>query len=130
RNSGGWQDVLEPMDFVEIWCWIPPRVPDRPIMRGFIDTVREDFDIASGTPDKWITIAGRDYGKLILITKLYDIVTKLPVSIQLLKTWKDTFAKIFGFDRDNPDAKPEPEAAALASGQRDEGSTFMPHEIQ
>src|SRR5438477_8319561 len=58
RNAGQWQDVLEPMDFVEIYAWVPPRKPERPLMRGFIDTVREDFDIASGTPDKWITIAG------------------------------------------------------------------------
>jgi hypothetical protein len=88
-----WQDAIEAMDYVELWAWVPPRQPDRPLMRGFIDTIGESFDIQSGTPQHSISIAGRDFGKLALITKLYYTKEQEPESLTIIKKWTE------GFDR-------------------------------
>jgi hypothetical protein len=130
RNAGGWQDVLECMDFVEIWAWIPPRKPDRPLMRGFIDTVGEEFSIASGKPQRRVVITGRDYGKIIWFTKLYDIVSDEAVTIELLKKWHQGFMNLFAWTKTAPDDIPPPERPPMVSGQKDAGMSFTPSEIE
>jgi hypothetical protein len=124
-NAGGWHDIVEPMDYVEIFMWVPPRTPDRPVMRGFIDTVAEEFDIASGTPQRRITITGRDYGKLLLITKLYDIVSDA-VGPEMFRRFTETFRKLFGLSASDPNALPPSESPAMGSGQTTDGPAYTP----
>jgi len=124
-NAEGWQDAVEPMDYVEIYMWVPPRTPDRPVMRGFIDTVAEEFDIASGTPRRHITITGRDYGKLLLITKLYDPVSDA-ITPELFRKFHDTFRRLFGLSESNPNALPPSESPPMGSGQITDGPAYTP----
>ena len=65
-----WSTRIQPMSYVEISLWVPPR-PKQIVMRGFVDTVAETFSIESGTPHHQVIIAGRDFGKIPLITKLF-----------------------------------------------------------
>ena len=78
-----WQDVIEPMDYVEIRLTgngpIPLNKPSRNelangalLMRGFVDVVGITGSIGGGTPERVITINGRDYGKIALIFTLYS----------------------------------------------------------
>jgi hypothetical protein len=67
-----WVDVIQPMDYVEISMWVPPR-PKKVVMRGFVDTVSESLSIGGGHPGHCVIVAGRDYGKLTLITKVYAL---------------------------------------------------------
>lgn len=93
-----WIDVISPMDFVEIWAWVPPDMPVppmAPLIRGFVDTVSERFGIASGQPQRHIQIAGRDFGQIALISNLYYLTDQV-VSIAILKRWKKGFDKLSG----------------------------------
>lgn len=81
RPAGGvfgaqtWHDLVHPMDHVTIQMWVPPRKP-RVVMTGFVDAILDQFSIAQGRPNHTIVIAGRDYGKLLLISKLYALDLK------------------------------------------------------
>lgn len=112
-NAGkSWQDVIEPMDYVEISAWVPPRRDEVPIFRGFVDSVGESFSIGGGQPQGHvISVVGRDYGKITLVTKLYYVGEKLPETLAIFQKWKDGFDKLF-----KPE-DPDPEAAAWSAAE-------------
>jgi hypothetical protein len=96
-----WTRMLSPMDYVEISLWVPPREP-RVVMRGFVDTVAESFTIESGTPQWQIIVAGRDYGKIGLITKLFYLDLerrKIPQELKLFQDWQTGFDALGAGDR-------------------------------
>ena len=76
RRAGGafgaltWNDIIHPMDHVTIRMWVPPNKP-RIVMTGFVDTIADQFTIAGGRPAHSIVVTGRDYGMLLLVTKLF-----------------------------------------------------------
>jgi len=127
-NAGGWQDVVEPQDYVEVFMWVPPRKPEIPVMRGWIDTVAEEFDIASGIPQRSITITGRDYGKLLLITCPYDIVSDA-VPVDILKKMHEGYYELFGWANYDPNARPPSESPPMAENQITDGPAYRPHEM-
>jgi hypothetical protein len=127
-NAGGWQDVVECMDFIEIFLWCPPRRPDIPVMRGFVDTITEDFSIEGGQPQRKIVITGRDYGKLLLLTKLYDPITESEQDF-LWNRFIATFQLLFGPEAGNPKAVPLPESPAMPAGATVDGPFFTPVEL-
>jgi hypothetical protein len=86
-----WLARIQPMSYVEISLWVPPR-PKQIVMRGFVDTVAESFSIEGGTPSRSIIIAGRDYGKLTLITRLFYLdLPKIPQEFELFRQWQIGF---------------------------------------
>lgn len=129
NHADGWQDVVGPMDYVEIWAWSPPRTPFRPLMRGFVDTVGERFSIAGGNPDRVVVIAGRDYGKMLLNTKLYYLDKAEAQSITIFQRWEEGFRRLFGWHESDVSALPEPDAAPLPAGQTVDGPNFSPSDI-
>lgn len=102
-----WTDIIKPMDYVEVWAWVPPRAPRVPLMRGFVDRVGEVFNIESGAPEHRIVIAGRDYGKLALCTKLYYPHGEVQ-NIELLKAWQSGIDEITGYGTDRPNPEQDP----------------------
>ena len=78
RPAGGafgqktWHDLIHPMDQITIKMWVPPN-PERVVMTGFVDTVVEQFSIGGGRPSRVVVVAGRDYGKLLLVSKFYAL---------------------------------------------------------
>jgi hypothetical protein len=89
-----WTSRIQPMSYVEISMWVPPRKPTI-VMRGFVDTVAESFSIEGGSPGRMVLIAGRDYGKLLLVTKLFYLDmdrSGIPPELHLFQEWK------WGFD--------------------------------
>lgn len=121
---GHWRDMLGAMDYVEITLHVPPRLP-KIVMRGFIDTVTEEFSIHGGTPERVIIINGRDYGKLLLITRLYYTDSEEGFHIPLLKAWKEGMDRIFSW-RTNP---PPPISDALPIGGDTNLTKFQPKEF-
>lgn len=100
RSTKDWTR-LGPMDYCEISLWVPPRAP-RVVMRGFVDTVAESFSIQGGMPQRVYIVAGRDYGKLTLNSKLFylDLERKgLPQELQLFERWQQGFDSLSTGDR-------------------------------
>lgn len=130
QTDATWTDVLQPGDYVEITMHVPPRHPDRPTMRGFIDNVGMQFSIAEGHPQRVIAVGGRDYGMIPLITKRYYIDKKLAANIAIFRQWADAARLIFGWNKHDPDALPPPEADQLTPKQTSNGPVFKPAEIE
>lgn len=119
-----WRDLLGPMDYVEISMWTPPR-PPTVVMRGFVDVVHDSFSMAGGTPQRTVTITGRDYGKLLLLTKLYYLDAKTQ-QVFLFERWKEAFLKNFAF-RDGQ--LPNPEHTPLPPDQQTDLPTWTPLDL-
>jgi hypothetical protein len=126
-NSEGWQDAFDPMDYVEVFAWAPPRLPDRPIVRGWVDHIGEQFVIAGGHPTRAVVIVGRDYGKLLLNTKLYWVDSDY-IQVEILRRWQTGFKELFGW-KGGPSSLPKPEAEPLAPGETEDGPNFTPAQI-
>jgi hypothetical protein len=87
QEAGEWFDTIEANDFCEISMWVPPR-PKRVIMRGLIDSVGDALSLRSNVPQHAVTVTGRDFGKIGLITKLYYIDKKfLPENVTIFQEW-------------------------------------------
>lgn len=97
-SSLTWYDILSTMDYVELWAWSPPLMPDRPLMRGFIDTVNFVASIGGDHPQVRIMVRGRDFGKLALITKMYYVNKSYASTVEILNQWRQGIEKIFGWD--------------------------------
>jgi len=113
------------MDFCEIYFWVPPRQPEHPVMRGFIDTVCEEFDIASGTPERRVVMTGRDYGKLLLNTKPYDPVSQA-IRPEIFQRFHEGFRRLFGWSETDTNALPPSESPPMRSGQITDGPAYTP----
>jgi hypothetical protein len=98
-RATSFHDLIPLMSYVEVFCWVPPREPKIPLLRGWVDTVGETFDISSGTPGRRLIVAGRDYTKLAMVSSLYyhhdqlDDPTVLPLAI--LQQLKDGLEALF-----------------------------------
>lgn len=70
KHSGKtWDELLQPMDYIEIRAIQNPRAGEMPIiMRGFIDYAGKSgtFAQTGGPSEPRVTIQGRDYSKLLL----------------------------------------------------------------
>lgn len=102
-----WRDLLSMGDFIEISVWVPPR-PPTVVMRGFLDVVEDSFSIEGGTPQRSIVIAGRDFGKILLLTKLYYLDAQTQQSF-IFDRWKQAFYNLFawkGGQLPNPEHTP------------------------
>lgn len=88
RKRGGqtWDELLQPMDYIEIRAHENPRPGTIPvIMRGFVDYVSKSatFAQAGGPSEPRVTIQGRDYSKLLLewqVLYLYTMNNQLKMS--------------------------------------------------
>jgi hypothetical protein len=94
-NTRSWDDVIAAMDFIEILIGVPPRNL-RLVMRGFVDTVNRARDLSSGKPRHVIHVAGRDYGKLLLVTKLYFFDSLNP-RFSLFERFEAAASALFGW---------------------------------
>ncbi len=92
-----WYDILSTMDYVELWAWSPPEVPDRPLMRGFIDDIQREWSISGDQPQRVIRVRGRDFGKISLMTKLYYVNKDYAVTAIVLEKWRQGIEKIFAW---------------------------------
>ncbi|MHB1418302.1 MAG: hypothetical protein ACYCX4_01755 [Bacillota bacterium] len=78
-----WFDKIRPQDMVVIRFARLAKNKAKPpvIMRGFVDNVRETYAIDDqGKPHRAILINGRDYGKLLLVIKVYYLYELDPVA--------------------------------------------------
>lgn len=100
-GTSSWHDVLQPMSFVEIALWTPPR-DRRVVMRGFVDVVEDRFTIEGGRPVRRIAVLGRDYGKLLLTTRLYwhDAFSE---HLELFQRWQAAQAALLGWGAEELD---------------------------
>jgi len=56
----GWEDVLLPYTYVEIWAQrIPGDSEERPLLLGLIDTVEVSWDFSGPQPRRVVNVAGR-----------------------------------------------------------------------
>ena len=81
KGESTWADLIEPMDYVEIRASATGQKTNGKlpiIMRGFVDSVGEGFAIgATGGPSEpRITIAGRDYSKLLIVWQILYLWTQ------------------------------------------------------
>ncbi len=86
-----WQDVISPMDYVEIDLSPSGAVgagstSTSAKFRGFIDSVEMVWTLEDGRPFPAIRISGRDYTKLLIDMQLY-LLGNVPPSLQVLLTW-------------------------------------------
>jgi hypothetical protein len=103
-NAESWTHIIDTMDYVELWAWIPPRTPDRPLMRGWVDGVGGTFSIGDGQPAQAVQVTGRDFGKLALMTKLYytdEVDGQVDAEqIAIMQHWRDGFDKVMKVKRE------------------------------
>lgn len=123
-----WQDLIGPMDYIELWAWVPPRRKSFPIMRGFVDTVVEEFNIADGRPLRHVIVAGRDYGAFLLITKPYYFNTSATQQVEILKRFLEGFNLLNGWSGEGK--PPSPVIEPLKDGELTKDQAFKPAEIQ
>lgn len=119
-----WRDVLGVHDFVEISIEVPPR-PRTIVMRGFIDTVTEQFSIQGGKPQRTVHVNGRDYGKLLLNTKLYYLDEETQQTF-ILNKWRQGFDNLFAWKSGEP---PNPEHTPLARNAATDAPQFAPRDL-
>ena len=86
-----WQDVITPMDYVEIDLSPSGAVgagasTTSAKFRGFVDSVEMVFTLQDGAPFPAIRISGRDYSKLLVDMQLY-LLGNVPPAMQVLLTW-------------------------------------------
>lgn len=124
----GWEDCIEQMDFCELWFWVPPRLPLHPVMRGFVDNVGKEFDIGSGIPEIRIVITGRDYGKLLILTKIWDPLSDAE-SPEIFKKFQAAQYTTFGWSTSDATVGPPPEHPPMAAGAVTEGPSFTPNQM-
>lgn len=120
-----WRDVLGVNDFVEISIEVPPR-PRTIVMRGFIDTVTEQFSIQGGKPQRTVHVNGRDYGAVLLLTKLYFTDSHTSESVQIFEKWREGFEKLFAWKSGEP---PDPEHAPLPPNAVTDAPQFAPRDL-
>jgi len=120
--SEKWTDIFSPMDYVEILARVPPR-PWRVVMRGWLDTVGETFSIESGQPQHQVLLAGRDYGKIVLMSKLWYPHETVPQTLTILQRWADGFHRTSG-----PGVGVIPDVFPGDTGSTPSGSFFRPQE--
>lgn len=118
-----WRDTLATMDYVEISIQVAPRPPVI-VMRGFIDTVTEQGSIADGRPARTIQITGRDFGQLLLNTKLYYLDG--PQQLEIIKRWQEGFLKLFAWTEG---AFPAPEHPPLALNEVTDAPRYSPRDL-
>lgn len=121
--SGAWWDALTPMDFVEIRIWVPPHKSAWPLFRGFIDTVAMSANYGA-RGQRTVTIAGRDYGKLLLNTRLF-YPTEGIQQVALFEKWQQAYKDVFG-DLHGL----SPERPPMAENQESDGPNFSPSALQ
>lgn len=73
RFTSTWAYKIRPMDYIEIRMGHGRGgVQERPVLRGFVDNVRESVGSDDqGNPQWNITVNGRDFGKLLVIFQIY-----------------------------------------------------------
>jgi hypothetical protein len=86
-----WQDVITPMDYVEIDLSPSGAVgagssTASAKFRGFVDSVAMVWTLEDGRPFPAIRISGRDYSKLLVDMQLY-LLGDVPPALQVLLTW-------------------------------------------
>jgi hypothetical protein len=86
-----WQDIVGPMDYVEIDLSPSGAVgagasTTSAKFRGFVDSVEMVWTLEDGRPFPAIRISGRDYSKLLVDMQLY-LLGNVPPSMQVLLTW-------------------------------------------
>lgn len=85
QNLRSWYYRVSPMDYIEIaFSRDPARFEPKIIMRGFVDrvAVSAQVDAGTGRPYRGYTIAGRDFGKILEIAKIYylkEIMADIPI---------------------------------------------------
>lgn len=131
-----WEDIIAPMDFVEIWMWEPPRTR-RTVMRGFVDAIGETFAIQEN-PSRVVIVAGRNYGKLLQISKLWYLSNPSAglrtqfMGQTLFEAWTDAYNKITSRNKDGspgePDQAPLAHAVATDGKLPATGPVFTPQE--
>jgi hypothetical protein len=95
-----WQDVLSPMDFVEIDLSPSGAVgagasTTSAKFRGFVDSVEMVWTLEDGRPFPAIRISGRDYSKLLVDMQLY-LLGNVPPAMQVLLTWLQGISALQG----------------------------------
>ncbi|MGE0825524.1 MAG: hypothetical protein AB7G75_26250 [Candidatus Binatia bacterium] len=120
--SGAWWDILSPQDFCEIRIWVPPAKAFQPVMRGFIDTVSLHANYGA-RGQRVVSIAGRDYGKLFLNTRLY-YPTEEVQQAALFQRWQHAYKDLFGDLHGAP-----PERPSMSPNQTDDGPNFSPSDL-
>ena len=118
-----WRDVLAPMDYVEISIEIAPRLPTV-IMRGFVDTVSEQGQIGERGASRTVQVTGRDFGKLLLITKLYYLDGVQQVVI--FEKWRQAFLSLFAWNGGKP---PPPEHPPLPRNVNTNAPLYSPQDL-
>jgi hypothetical protein len=95
-----WQDVITPMDYVEIDLSPSGAVgagasTASAKFRGFVDSIEMVFTLQDGAPFPAIRISGRDYSKLLVDMQLY-LLGNVPPSMQVLLTWLQGISALQG----------------------------------
>ncbi len=82
RDAQGhtWAQRVRPMDYVELRFGhhVPPGQDPPLILRGFVDQCRESWVMAGDRPQRQVILAGRDFGKLLLVTTVATAIVGLP----------------------------------------------------
>jgi hypothetical protein len=135
-----WDDLISPMDYIEIWMWEPPR-DKQIIMRGFVDAVGESFAMGPDAPNRQVIVAGRNYGKLLQISKLWYVANAATLAQAgsdaqinaLFKAWKKAYDKLisrFGDGSPGPaDQEAMKSAVATAGSLPKTGPFFKPQDV-
>ena len=83
ENKLSWYYAVAPMDYIEISFSRESTEPLEVVMRGFVDTVGLKTSVdQEGKPFRAYTIKGRDFGKMMEITRIYylkEISQDLPL---------------------------------------------------
>lgn len=111
------------MDYVEITPEVAPR-PPKIVMRGFINTVCEHGSISDGQPVRLVQVNGRDFGSLLLNTKLYYLDSLQ--QIEIFNKWREGFLKLFAWSSGSP---PPPEHPPLARNVNTDAPQFAPGDL-
>jgi hypothetical protein len=99
RTGKTWRDKIHAMDYVEIRAGDVRRSTPLPmIMRGFVDSVQESiqFDTA-GRPTRTITVAGRDWGKLLSMWQVQYLWPIDPLTAFVQAVTNNPIATTFAF---------------------------------
>lgn len=130
NGVGRWDDLIQPMDWIEIYMWAPGTataegfapapVKGTPVLRGFVDRVGATFGIAGGAPQRTVVITGRDYGKLLLTTKMWFVDANLQLP-EIYETLIAAYRKTF-----TPDETPDTIPPEHPKGQDRHGPVYTP----
>lgn len=117
-----WRDILGQMDYVEIAIDVAPR-PPTVVMRGFIDTISHEGSIENNIPSQSVVVSGRDFGKLLILTKPYYIDGIQQVEI--FNRWKQGFLNIAW----QSGTLPDPEHNPLAPNVNTDAPLYAPRDL-